>query len=325
MTTPFRVDVGAQAQALRDLDQAPVSLGLYPLVSGDHDRIIFTGKGASHFAALPSWRRMMSRGIASWWIDTADLLKEPGLVTTNTLLIATSRSGMCNEMIELVRKFDQTSWPATFVAITENLASPLAEAADCEILLRSRSSGSPTGFLNALAAHDYIASMILREDNDDVATTARVVAATTCPNDLQRVASTIASNPQSRLAFIGFDEQGATALYAALLTNEMTPLVAEGHIGGQVGGGLPRSADPNLTVMVFGRQNGADDTALRDFAADLLAAGSTVIIVGGAPITGSVHIGSPPDHVSAQVAHGAVVAEHFVSSLATAAERVASP
>lgn len=45
------VDAGAQARSLLEIDQAPISLGLYPLIRDHHRRIILTGMGASHFAA----------------------------------------------------------------------------------------------------------------------------------------------------------------------------------------------------------------------------------------------------------------------------------
>jgi D-arabinose 5-phosphate isomerase GutQ len=168
-----RVNLEAQAHALRDFGQAPVSLGLYPVLHARHDRIILTGMGASHVAAFPSWRRLVSRGKAAWWIDAASLLENPQLVTSDSLVIATSRSGMCAGVAALVERFDEINRPAAVVAITDNLASPLAEAADCELLLRSQSSGNARGFLNALAAHDYVAAMILNEDNDDPSSTAR--------------------------------------------------------------------------------------------------------------------------------------------------------
>lgn len=131
-------------------------MGLYPFVRARHDRIVLTGMGGSHFAALPSWRRLVSRGWATWWIDAGRLLESPELVTPDSLLVVTSRSGMSGEAVALVERFDEASRPAAIVAITDNLNSPLAEAADCEILLRSESSGSTKGFLKALAAHGLV-------------------------------------------------------------------------------------------------------------------------------------------------------------------------
>jgi fructoselysine-6-P-deglycase FrlB-like protein len=314
MTSASRIDVEAQAHALLEFCHAPVSLGLYPMVRDRHDRIILTGMGVSHFAALPSWRRLLSRGKETAWIDTRSLLDRPGLATPDSLLIATSRSGKRPELIALMEKFNETTRPATIVAITDNPASPLTEYSDCEILLRSRTCGS-RGLLNILAAHDYIASLILNEDDDDVTSTARVVAATTFPTALGGVAAGVAASPNPRLVYIGFSEHATTSLYAALLTNETTGVVAQGYAGEQYPHDDLQQADADLTAILFG---GPDPNAMSPgLAENLISAGATVIVVGDTDTTGSTHIRSPAGHLSARVAHGVVIADHFVSALAT--------
>jgi fructoselysine-6-P-deglycase FrlB-like protein len=319
VATSFDVDLEAQTKALLEFDRAPISLGLYPLVRGGHDRIILTGMGGSHLAALPSWRRLVSRGLAAWWIDAGQLLDNPELVTRDSLLVVTSRSGICGEAVALVDRLDETSRPPKIVAITDNLNSPLAEVADCEVLLRSQSLRPPTGFLNALAAHDYLASMILNEDSDNVALTARVVAAERYLTGLGAVARGVVTNSQMRMAYIGFRGHAATALYAGMLTMEVTGIAAESYIGGQFRHGPLRWADENLTAMVFSGRDRIANAASRRLAADLVAAGSTVIVVGEAGVPGVIHIRSPAVHHSGQLAHGVVVGEYFVSALATQA------
>jgi fructoselysine-6-P-deglycase FrlB-like protein len=318
MTSAFRVDVEAQVQALLDLDQAPVSLGLYPLLHGPHDRIILTGMGSSHFAALPSWRRLASRGKPTLWIDAAKLLNNYDLITPDSLLIATSRSGVRAEVLALLKTLNETVRPAAIIAITDDLASPLAAAADSEILLRSMSLRSPNGFLNALAAHDYLASMILSEDNDDIPSTARVIAETMFPTRLREVAAGVAADPGSRLAYIGFGEHAATSFYAASLTTETAGIAAEGFIGEQSGDVLLSEADTRLTVLLFSGRDAANSALSQRLARRLVSAGSTVVVVGHADVAGSTNIARPTSHVSAQLAHGVVVAEHFVSSLTAA-------
>jgi fructoselysine-6-P-deglycase FrlB-like protein len=323
MTSAFRVDVRAQVHALLDLDKGPVSLGLYPLLHGPHDRIILTGMGPSHFAALPSWRRLVSRGKPTVWIDAAKLLNNYDLITPNSLLIATSRSGVRAEVLALLKTIDETIRPAAIVAITDDLASPLAAAADSEILLRSISLRTPHGFLNALAAHDYLASMILSEDNDDIPATARVVAETTFPIRLSEVAAGVAANPGARLAYIGFGEHAATSFYAASLTTEATGIAAEGYIGEQSGHVLLSQADTHMTALLFSGRDAANSALSQRLAAELLSAGSTVVVVGHADVAGSTYIRAPASHVSAQLAHGVLVAEHFVSCLTAAMETTA--
>ena len=313
---PVHVDAAAQARSLLEFDQAPISLGLYPLVHDHHRRIIFTGMGASHFAALPSWRRLIAAGKAAWWIDTENLLENPQLVTSDSLLIATSPSGSGRHALALSDGLGRTMRPAAMIAITDDPASPLATVADCEVLLRSGASGSPQGFLNALIVHDYVASMILDEDNDDVCDTARIVATTKLPAELREVAAGVAAQQDSRLAYVGCSEHAAAALYAALLTNEATEIGAQGHIAGQHRRDLVRRANAQLTAVLFGSHSGPN-TVLRVLARDLLATGSNVVVVGGADVPGSTYIPSHTAHLGAEVARNVVLIEHFVSALAT--------
>jgi fructoselysine-6-P-deglycase FrlB-like protein len=320
MTAVCRLDVEAQARALLEFDRAPVSLGLYPLLRDRYDRIILTGTGAAHFAALPNGRRLMSRGKETSWIDTGRLLENAGLVTPDSLLIATSRSGRCPELIALIGTFSRSTRPAAIVAITDNPGSQLAMVADCELLLRSQWSGSPKGFLNALAAHDYIAAMILNEDNDDVTSTACVVAETTCPRVLDEVAARVAVNPNSQVSYIGFGGHAATSLYAALLTKESTGVFTESYAGEQFPQDHLRRADEDLTAILFGGSDASADTnaEAKQLTEDLAAAGATVIVVGDTNTATSTaaRIRSPKGALSTQMAHGVVIADHFVSALA---------
>jgi fructoselysine-6-P-deglycase FrlB-like protein len=312
----LHVDAVAQAQSLLDFDRAPISLGLYPLVRDHQRHIILTGIGASHIAAQPSWRRLVAGGKTAWWIDTEKLLENPQIVTSDSLLIATSRSGAGGQVDALTDRLSETMRPAAMVAITDDLASPLAEVADCEILLRSEASGSPKGFLNALIAHDYVASMILNEDNDDVSPLARTVATTTLPAELREVAADITNHRDSRLAYVGYGEHAAAALYAALLTNEMTTIPADAYIARQDRRELLQMASAQLTVLLFGSHR-APNLVLHALARDLIAAGSNVIAIGGVDVSGSTPIPSLTEHVGAEVARNVMVIEQFVSALTT--------
>jgi fructoselysine-6-P-deglycase FrlB-like protein len=313
--TPFYVDAAAQARSLLDFDRAPISLALYPLVRDHHRHIVLTGTGATHAAALPSWRRLVAGGKAASWIDIENLLQNPHLVTSDSLLIAASRSGAGSEILALTDRLRDTMRPAATVAITDDLTSPLAQVADCEILLRSGPSSSPKGFLNALIAHDYVASMILNEDNDDVCHLARTVATTTLPKKLQKVAAEVRGHRESRLAYVGFGNHAAAALYAALLTNELTTIPADGHIAGHHEDELLQRAHPQLTVLLFGSPRGPSED-LHRLARDVISAGSNVIVIGAADVSDPSHIPTLTDHLGTEVARSAVVIEHFVSALA---------
>ncbi|ORW86119.1 hypothetical protein AWC25_21590 [Mycobacterium sherrisii] len=294
---------------------------MYPLLRDHHRRVIFTGMGASHIAALRSWRRLVAAGEAAWWIDTKNLLEHPQLLTSDSMLVVTSRSGCSPQVGTLAEELGRTAVPHAVIAITDDMASPLVAVSDCEVLLRSGASASPTGFLNALIAHDYVASMILNEDNDDVADIARVVATTTLPKELRAVAASVAAQQDSRLAYVGFDQHATVALYAALLTNDATGVDAQGHIAQRELPALVRHADSQLTAVLFASSHPCD-AAMSALADDLLAAESNVVVVGGAAVPGAIQIPSPPAHALAEVARDVVVIEQFVSQLAS--QRAAS-
>jgi fructoselysine-6-P-deglycase FrlB-like protein len=279
--------------------------------------------GASHFAALPTWRRMVARGKSTVWIQTANLLNQSELITSDSLVIATSRSGACPELITLLNKFDdgESIKPSALVAITDNLASPLAAAADGELLMRSQLSTSQSGFLNALAAHDYVASLILNEDNDDVATTAHIVAATTFPEILHDVAAAVAVKDNSVVVYMGFGEHAATALYAEMLTRKITDVdVASYRVDQQPSRPL-QHVGAHVTTILFGSHDAIDRAVSHRLVTELISTGSTVIVVGAADHPSAHQIPSPSAHLSAQVAHGVLIAEKFVSYLAEQSQR----
>jgi fructoselysine-6-P-deglycase FrlB-like protein len=279
--------------------------------------------GASHFAALPTWRRMVARGKPTVWIQTANLLNHPELITSDSLVIATSRSGACPELISLLNRFDdeESTKPSALVAITDNLASPLAAAADGELLMRSQLSASQSGFLNALAAHDYVASLILNEDNDDVATTAHIIAATTFPQILHDLAAAVAAADNSVVVYVGFGEHAATAMYAEMLTRKMTDVDVASYSFDQQPSSPLQPIGAHVTTILFGSHDAIDRAVPYRLVTELVSTGSTVIVVGTAGHPGAHQIPGPSAHLSAQVAHGVVVAEKFVSYLAAQRQR----
>src|SRR4051794_4373483 len=101
-TSPFEHDIADQGEALARFAQAPVPARLATLVQREHARVVLTGMGSSHFAALPSWRRLVGAGQPVWWVDTGQLLDSPQLMTPDTLVVATSQSGASGEIVALL-------------------------------------------------------------------------------------------------------------------------------------------------------------------------------------------------------------------------------
>jgi glutamine---fructose-6-phosphate transaminase (isomerizing) len=315
--TPFERDIAAQPEALRAFAHTDVIPALAELRSRGYERVVLTGMGSSHDAALPTWRRLAGRGQAAWWVDTGQLLDTPELVTGRTLLIATSQSGASGEVVSLLRSHPR---PATLVAVTNDEASPLATAADVVIALHSgdEATVSTKSYLNSLAAHDLLAATLTGTVPDDVLAVAKVAEEFTGAGELEPLAAGLIAADQPRLAYIGFGDYAATALYAGLITKEGAKVAAEGYIGGQFRHGPLELAGPGLVAVLFGSDDPDANASLQRLGADLAQAGSTVIAVAALDLPGAALQLRPPAGITAQLAHGAVAAQYLTVALARA-------
>ena len=315
--TPFERDIAAQPEALRAFAHTDRIPALAALRSSRHDRIVLTGMGSSHDAALPTWRRLAGRGLAAWWVDTGQLLDTPELVTDQTLLIVTSQSGASGEIVSLLQSRPR---PATLVAITNDETSPLATAADVVIALHcgDEATVSTKSYLNSLAAHDLLAATLTGTAPDDVLAAAKVVEEFGPAGELVPLAQDLVAARNPRLAFIGFGDHAATARYAGLITKEGAKIAAEGYIGGQFRHGPLELAGPGLTAVLYGSDDPAANAPLQRLGADLVQAGSAVIAVAALDLPGAALQLRPPPGVIAQLAHGAVAAQYLTVALARA-------
>jgi glucosamine--fructose-6-phosphate aminotransferase (isomerizing) len=315
--TPFERDIAAQPEALRAFAHTDGIPALADLRSSRYDRIVLTGMGSSHDAALPTWRRLAGRGRAAWWVDTGQLLDTPELVTDQTLLIATSQSGASGEVVSLLQAEPR---PATLVAVTNDEASPLAAAADLVIALHSghEATVSTKSYLNSLAAHDLLAATLTGTAAADVLAVAKVAEEFSGASELAPLARDLVAADNPRLAYIGFGDHAATARYAGLITKEGAKVAAEGYIGGQFRHGPLELAGPGLTAVLFGSDDPDRNSSLRRLGADLAEVGSAVIAVAALVLPGAALQLRPPSGVLAQLAHGAVAAQYLTVALARA-------
>jgi glutamine---fructose-6-phosphate transaminase (isomerizing) len=319
MTTPFERDIGDQAEALLAFSQSATPSVLTRVLRGQYDRIVLTGMGSSHFAALLSWRRLVDAGYPAWWVDSGQLLDSPRLITPGTLLIATSQSGASAEIVAMLESQDSIVRATTLVAITNDPASPLARRADGLMPLRSggEATVSTKSYVNSLAAHLRIASILTAGPGQDAGDAVKVVDEFSPSPLLRAAAADLTTTPDGRLVYIGFGDHSATALYAALITKEAAKIPAEGYAGGQFRHGPLELAGPGLTAVLFGG-NARVSPALRQLGSDLLASGSTVLAVGDFDLAGADQIAVPAGDALAQVAHGALVSQHLSVAIARA-------
>jgi glutamine---fructose-6-phosphate transaminase (isomerizing) len=333
--SPFELDIAAQPDALRRFADAAARPGLTAAAHRQYDRIVFTGMGSSHFAALPSWRRLVADGYRAWWVDTGQLLDSARLITPDTLLVITSQSGASGEIAALLGPGQHGPGehspgehspvrPRAVVGITNEAGSPLAGYAEAVIALRCgpEATVSTKSYINSLAAHQQLLHVLtgaaftaaaltevakLMEDLSDPAGRAA---------DAVAQVVTTASNP--RIAYIGSKDHAATALYAGLITKEAAKVAAEGFIGGQFRHGPLELAGPGLAAVLFGAWAGDASTPLPGLAADLIASGADVTLVGDLVSPGARTIVIPRGPTLTELATGAVVAQHIAVRIARA-------
>lgn len=322
--TPFEADMAEQPEALRRLAGSTLP-DLAPVTQRSWDRIVLTGMGSSHFAALPTWRDLTALGHHAWAVDTGQLLDNEGLLTPQTLLIVTSQSGASGEVAELLDRRANRTARGVLVGVTDDEDSPLARAADLIVPLHSgkEATVSTKSYLNTLAVHRLLRAAFSRQDTARVQASELVDAADAVQDLLSRVelaepASAVARHPARRLAYVGARNSAGTALFAALITKEAAKVPAEGYIGGQFRHGPFELAGDGLTVMVLAPDRGSEDGSLRRLAADLIRTGTRVVVVGdpGCASTTTVEVGGTS--ALAFAAASAAVAELFAVDLARA-------
>jgi glucosamine--fructose-6-phosphate aminotransferase (isomerizing) len=324
-TTPFELNIVEQPEALRRLaDAAETDLNT---ISGQNwKRIVLTGMGSSHYAALPTWRHLTALGHNAWAVDTGQLLDNERLITSQTLLLVTSQSGASGEVTELLeRRRDGRIAPAVLVGIADDDQSPLAQAADVFLPLHSGAEAtvSTKSYLNTLALHRLIRAAFSTENLAHVRSAELNDAADAVQDvidrvDLAKYATAAAQHPKRRLAYVGARDSAGTALFAALITKESSKVAAEGYVGGQFRHGPFELAGDGLTVMIFASDRNSQDSSLRQLAADLVETGSHVVVVGdpGSESTVTIPISCSTD--LAFTAASSVVAELFAVDLARA-------
>jgi glucosamine--fructose-6-phosphate aminotransferase (isomerizing) len=318
--SPYEADIQAQPGALRAYGaSAPPDLD-----ADGYQRIVLTGMGASHVAALPAWRRLTAAGYPAWWISTTQLLDVPELVTPGTLLIATSQSGASGEITQILPGGTLPARPRTLIGVTNDPGSPLAAAADTTVLLHSGSEAtvSTKTYLNTLAAHRRILSALTGgDDSADIRLITRAAQAIEdydCRDEARAAAKQYISADNPRIAVIGKRDNAATALAGGLILKEAAKVPAEGYIGGEFRHGPLEIAGPGLTAVLIGLDQSEPDLSLPRLASELAGTGAYVLTAGDIEVDGCARVPLPPADGLTELAVGAVIMQTLSVELARA-------
>jgi glucosamine--fructose-6-phosphate aminotransferase (isomerizing) len=322
--SPFEADIQAQPGALRAFAAATPAEPLGDLSGSGYRRIVLTGMGASHFAALPAWRRLTAAGHPAWWVSTTQLLDTPELVTPDTLLIATSQSGASGEITQILPGGGLSARPRTLVGVTNEPDSPLAAAADATVLLHSGSEAtvSTKTYLNTLAAHQCIVTALTGGSQAAVTgligRAAEAIEDYDCRHEVRSAAKQYVSCESPRIALIGKRDHAATALLGGLILKEAAKVPAEGYIGGEFRHGPLEIAGPGLSAILIGLDQSERDPSLPRLARELAATGAYVLTAGDAEIDGCVKVPLPPSDGLTELAAGAALVQALSVELARA-------
>jgi fructoselysine-6-P-deglycase FrlB-like protein len=322
--TPFERDMADQPTALAALIGCGIDADTRRLLTRPWKRIVLTGMGSSHYVALPTWRALVGTGRAAWAVDTGDLLENPGLLTPQTLLIATSQSGASGEMVELLDRIvdPHGGRVGAVVGVTAAETSPLATRSHAFVPLRSGAEAtvSTKSYLNSLVVHHQLIDVFHGSDStrDIIEGVVDDVAAVLDEDQVAGIGQQVLQGARPRTAAIGKGDSAATSLYAALITKESSKVPLEGFVGGEFRHGPYELAGPGLTAFLYAAGAPAGDTTLPTLAEDLVASGATVYAVGGPSLPGVHPIHVPQGSQLSALACGSVVAEQIAVSLARA-------
>ncbi len=168
-----------EGEYLRDILDQPRALeatlaglgapdGLLPFVGqleqGILRRVVLTGMGSSFHALYPLHLFLSSRGYATWWVETSELVHYiPQLLDPTTLIIAVSQSGESAEILTLLEK---NAGRARIIAVTNTANSRLSSGADVVMLTNAGEefSVSCKTYVTALMALGQIAALLSYTD-----------------------------------------------------------------------------------------------------------------------------------------------------------------
>ena len=297
--SPYERDMQDQPEALRRQVEIPLPAALDRVDVSRFGRIILTGMGSSHAAAIPLWRALVARGLPAWWVSTTQLMDSPELVDPGSMLVVTSQSGRSGEIVSAVD--GALPRAAILIGVTNDPASPLGRAADICIQLGSgeEATVSSKSYLNTLAAHRRLGTSLLGHDvapvDADILTSADDLALFDCADTAREVAGKTIGQVTPRVALVGKGDDAATALLGGLVLKEAAKISAEGFIGGAFRHGPLEIAGPGLTAVLVSTA-GRDATmggSLHALADELVATGSRVLIIGSDHLDGQLSIALP--------------------------------
>lgn len=220
--------------------------------------VVFTGMGASLFAAYPAQAYLTSLGIRALLWETAELLHHHlKTLHPDTLLVAVSQSG---ETVEIIRLLDSLPKKMRVVGVPNVEASTLARRATLPLpmLAGSQATVSTKTYTCSVAVLMYLAFSIARQTQRSLTETImRAIEAQERILDDGR-AQTLATleffNDPPYVALMSRGADMASVYQGALLFKEVARLAAEPISAAQFRHGPIEIINPAHRYIIFARQ-----------------------------------------------------------------------
>ncbi|EBS7633955.1 SIS domain-containing protein [Salmonella enterica] len=317
MSTPYETDIAMQPAAVQAQLDNPLPEALKALNLKEYDRIVLAGMGSSDYALIPVERALIAAGYPVWRIDAGRLLDMPNLVSSNTLLWATSQSGMSGEIVALLKNGNR---PKTLIGLTNDEDSELGKQADILITLKSgdEATVSSKSYLNTLIACYRTLAVLLGEDEEGVISAVKnalhgLAELVEQKHAFTPFADALFTAPHQRVAYIATGSYASSALTGALITKEASKVSAEGFIGGEFRHGPLETSGKGMLAVLLGQPG---DETLEKLATELQANGTIVVTIGEEPYAGSALLPVSGDSELGNLLAGFIYIEHLTVDLA---------
>lgn len=302
---PYIQDILAQPDALaatiRQLPQAAADLRSLAarLKAGVFSRIVLTGMGSSLAALYPLWFRLVQAGYAPVLIETSELLYDAAnLVSDDTLLVIVSQSGRSAEIVRLIEQ----RGGATVLAVTNDAASPLAQAAEVVVLTAagSESNVSCKTYVCSLAALALVSDSLVQNpveppSFEQLQAVGEVMTAYL--NRWQEYATHLGDLLSgSSLIICGRGPSLASVHYSALILKEAAKVHTEGLSAPQFRHGPMELAKTSVRVLVYEGQ-GSTVALNRRLVADVARVGGRAYLIGDTDQPEAFHLPAAPPAV----------------------------
>lgn len=281
-------DLLAQPDVLQQVGAKLATAKLDPtlsdgLWSGRIRRVVLTGMGSSLHANYPLHRALSRAGLASHWIETAELLLGfESLYQPEAVLVAVSQSGESAEIVSLVKRAAEFGH---LIGVTNNEQSSLGRAAQTPLTLEAgvESTVSCKTYVATLAVLNWLGAQLIHGHGQtalEELAAAEVAVRAYLARWRAHVAELLPLLEDVTSIFVtGRGDSLATAGTGGLILKESTRQHAEGMSAAAFRHGPLEMAGKNVLVLIF---EGDETTAPlhRRLAEDIVRGGGKAVLIG---------------------------------------------